>query len=136
MDVDLEYMPMDIGMLISDLQTKFVVGKPHNIKVFGHVCGPMDDEGPPAAKPDAAPNPETSTTSQPLPLGFKVPAEPSQQQRELHDLQTHVCYEPWCPLCVRGKAADDPHRINTISPDDDLGDEQQALPVIQFDIVL
>ena len=41
--------------------------------------------------------------------GLSVPSEPTQQERELHDL-THVPYQPWCTICVSAKGRADHHR--------------------------
>ena len=37
------------------------------------------------------------------------PETPTQRQRDIHDL-THLPPVSWCPGCVSGKTADDPHR--------------------------
>jgi hypothetical protein len=41
--------------------------------------------------------------------GLSVPYEPTQQEKELHDL-THVPFQPWCTICVRAKGRADHHR--------------------------
>ena len=38
--------------------------------------------------------------------GLSAPSEPTQKERELHDL-THVPYQPWCTMCVRAKGRAD-----------------------------
>ena len=38
----------------------------------------------------------------------RSPAEPSQAERDEHDL-THCTYRSWCDACVRGQAKDDAH---------------------------
>ena len=38
-----------------------------------------------------------------------IPETLTQRQRDSHEL-THLPPVPWCPACVSGKAADDPHR--------------------------
>ena len=37
-----------------------------------------------------------------------IPETPTQRQRDIHELTLPPV--PWCPACVSGKAADDPHR--------------------------
>ena len=38
-----------------------------------------------------------------------IPETPAHRQRDIHEL-THLPPVPWCPACVSGQAADDPHR--------------------------
>ena len=40
----------------------------------------------------------------------KDPVKPSKEQVEMHWLQGHVVFRNWCPICVKSKAKDDPHR--------------------------
>ena len=37
------------------------------------------------------------------------PIEPTKQEREIHNL-THLPYRSWCPICVRAKGKQTPHR--------------------------
>ena len=38
----------------------------------------------------------------------RVPAEPTQAEKDVHDLM-HIPYKEWCPLCVSFKARQDRH---------------------------
>ena len=38
----------------------------------------------------------------------KAPGEPTEQEREEHEL-THIPFRAWCGACVGGKAQNDPH---------------------------
>ena len=44
-----------------------------------------------------------------VPKTLIVPQEPTEEERELHNL-THMPYRAWCPLCVRCKGAGDYHK--------------------------
>ena len=44
-----------------------------------------------------------------LPRALNVPKEPTEEERELHNL-THMPYRAWCPLCVKCKGAGDYHK--------------------------
>ncbi len=48
-----------------------------------------------------------------------IPETPTQRQRDIHEL-THLPPVPWCPACVSGKAADDPHRRRRDAKDSGL----------------
>ena len=41
--------------------------------------------------------------------GLKVPKEPTDQEREAHNM-THVPYATWCPICVKAKGKEDHHK--------------------------
>ena len=43
------------------------------------------------------------------PEALNVPKEPTEEERELHNL-THMPYRAWCPLCVKCKGAGDYHK--------------------------
>ena len=50
------------------------------------------------------------TTDQALvPKLLSAPQEPTEQERELHNL-THMPYRAWCPLCVKRKGRQDYHK--------------------------
>ena len=38
------------------------------------------------------------------------PCKPSKEAVEMHWLQGHVVFRNWCPICVRSKSKDDPHK--------------------------
>ena len=44
-----------------------------------------------------------------VPKTLQTPKEPTQEERELHNL-THMPYRAWCPLCVRCKGVGDYHK--------------------------
>ena len=39
----------------------------------------------------------------------RAPKEPTKEERERHEL-THLPYRNWCPVCVRGRGRNTPHR--------------------------
>ena len=43
------------------------------------------------------------------PRALPSPSEPSEQERELHNL-THLPYRSWCPVCVQSKGRHSPHK--------------------------
>ena len=43
------------------------------------------------------------------PKGFDAPNEPSEQERLLHEL-SHLPFRAWCPVCLKSKSKDSPHR--------------------------
>ena len=58
-----------------------------------------------------------------------VPHEPSEFEKPKHHL-THIPFQPWCTLCVKGKAQAEPHkRIERVI-------EGSELPVIQCDYLM
>ena len=58
-----------------------------------------------------------------------VPHEPSEFEKQKHNL-THIPFQPWCTLCVKGKAQAEPHkRTERIAEDSEL-------PVIQCDYLM
>ena len=66
--------------------------------------------------PNTAEADRTSEESVPIEQGQPLrvveqpsPETPTQRQRDIHEL-THLPPVLWCPACVSGKAADDPHR--------------------------
>ena len=44
-----------------------------------------------------------------VPKTLAIPKEPTEEERELHNL-THMPYRAWCPLCVKCKGAGDYHK--------------------------
>ena len=50
---------------------------------------------------------------------MKDPTAPTRQERLRHEL-THVPFRPWCPECVAGQAADNPHRSQHKDDDDGI----------------
>ena len=64
---------------------------------------------------------ETFDVTARKPKALTSPLEPTQQERELHNL-THVPYRSWCEICVKAKGKETPSRRNL--------DRQ---PVIQVD---
>ena len=49
-----------------------------------------------------------------------LPEASAQRQRDIHEL-AHLPPVPWCPACVSGKTADDPHRRRQDARDSGLG---------------
>ena len=43
-----------------------------------------------------------------VPRTFQVPREPTRAERERHAL-THLPFQPWCELCVRGQGRERGH---------------------------
>ena len=52
--------------------------------------------------------PESPTTAKYM----KNPLQPSCEAIEQHEANGHLPYRDWCPLCVKAKAQEDPHRVN------------------------
>ena len=59
-----------------------------------------------------------------------IPCMPTQSEIHLHDL-SHLPYRNWCPICVRSKAKEDPHRRHP-----DGHNEEHGLPIISMDYEL
>ena len=55
----------------------------------------------------------------------KIPIKPDEETRQRHNV-THVPYAPWCSICVRARAKDDPHRKQ-------IGKEDAVDPEISLD---
>eukprot|EP00971_Amphidinium_carterae_P002271 44846-Amphidinium_carterae.3 len=64
---------------------------------------------------------------EPFAAPASAPGEPSEADRLFHNL-THVPYQPWCSLCLRTRARDDPHRRGDVEQV-----KQKPVPVIQID---
>ena len=45
-----------------------------------------------------------------------APEGPSEKEIEAHEM-THSSYQSWCPHCVAGKASDDPHKAQQVTPE-------------------
>ena len=59
---------------------------------------------------------------------ISVPPQPSDRERELHDL-THVPFQPWCKYCVMSRSKADHHS----HVPDPAGEAQREFPTIQCD---
>ncbi len=59
-----------------------------------------------------------------------IPCLPTSHEIVLHDL-SHLPYRNWCPICVKAKAKEDPHRRKA----DGYG-EENGLPIISLDYEL
>ncbi|CAE7917811.1 unnamed protein product, partial [Symbiodinium necroappetens] len=60
----------------------------------------------------------------PVPNEVKPVAEPSDEERRLHEL-THLPFRPWCAFCQEHKSRSDAHKASDVS--------QHGVPVISFD---
>ena len=61
---------------------------------------------------------------------IKDPGQPTQEEVDEHEL-THCPYKPWCSHCVRGKAAEDPHKRKKDTEKDK--EREDGLPTISMD---
>ena len=61
---------------------------------------------------------------------IRDPGQPTQEEVDEHEL-THCPYKPWCSHCVRGKAAEDPHRRKKTAEKDKQ--REDGLPTISMD---
>ena len=61
---------------------------------------------------------------------IKDPGQPTQAEVDEHEL-THCPYKPWCSHCVRGKAAEDPHRRKKEAEKEK--DKEEGIPTVSLD---
>ena len=83
--------------------------------------GPIGEKFDPEPK---APRPGNSR----IPKSLKSPILPSAEDVEDHFRQGHVDYRDWCPVCVKSKGREDPHRRDAQEPEDKTG-----LPIVSLD---
>ena len=55
----------------------------------------------------------------------RKPDEPTEQEIEEHFARNHVPFRSWCPICVKAKAEESPHRS--------AAEEERRLPEHSFD---
>ena len=63
-----------------------------------------------------------------VPRALTSPIRPSAEDVALHNI-THLPYRNWCPICVRAKAKEDPHRRKCDPPED----HRSGLPIVSMD---
>ena len=68
----------------------------HNLEVELERDNSWDNE----AVDHAVDNPRVDEAEVPGPQWLRQPDEPTTEQRELHELEGHVKFEPWCPCCI------------------------------------
>ena len=61
---------------------------------------------------------------------IKDPGQPTQEEVDEHEL-THCPFKSWCSHCVRGKAAEDPHRRKKSAEKDQ--EREEGLPTVSLD---
>ena len=68
---------------------------------------------------------ETNPVEARLPRKAVTPEDPTEEERESHQLTGHACFRSWCRHCVRGRGTEAAHRSSVSS--------SNALPVISWD---
>ena len=64
-----------------------------------------------------------------IPKRLNQPIRPSAEAVAEHEI-THLPYRSWCPICVKAKGREDPHRRGANKPDKDDAD---PVPTVSFD---